>query len=414
MSMGCAFLLSIGNELLSGLTVDTNAAWISGQLAELGIPTIGVLTVPDEIADTVEALRLAISKADIVIVTGGLGPTDDDLTRQSLAQYLGVELQFHPELFESIAAFFRRRKFTMVEKNRIQAYLPAGTEAIPNSTGTAPGMFACKGKVRIFCLPGVPSEMKVMFTDFLGPRLAEFTDRQVIVSRRLKCFGTGESMIAEKLGDRMLRGRNPLINCTVSDAVITLHVVATASDRPSAEAMIQKDQTALCEILGNWVYGRDDQTLAEVVGARLAQSNKTIAVAESCTGGLIGKMLTDVPGSSRYFAYGWVTYGNQAKHSELGVDSALLAQYGAVSEPVVRAMAEGARQRSGADVAVAVTGIAGPEGGTEQKPVGLVYVGLATPDQTIVQKCQFPQSSAMIRNRAALTALNLVRLQMNG
>jgi nicotinamide-nucleotide amidase len=414
MSMGRAFLLSIGNELLSGLTVDTNAAWISGQLAELGIPTVGILAVPDEIADTVESLRLAVSKADIVIITGGLGPTDDDLTRQSLAEFLGVELQFHPELFESIAAFFRRRNFAMVEKNRIQAYLPAGTEAIPNPTGTAPGMVACKDKLRIFCLPGVPSEMKVMFIEFLIPRLAEFTDRQVVVSRRLKCFGTGESMIAEKLGNLMQRGRNPLINCTVSDAVITLHVVATASDRPSAEAMIQKDQTALCEILGDWVYGRDDQTLAEVVGARLTQANKTIAVAESCTGGLITKMLTDVPGSSGYFAYGWVTYGNQAKQSELGVDPGLLAQYGAVSEPVVRAMAEGARRKAGADVAVAVTGIAGPEGGTELKPVGLVYVGLATPNQTVVQKCQFPQSRAMIRTRTALTALNLVRLQMNG
>jgi nicotinamide-nucleotide amidase len=414
MSMGRAFLLSIGNELLSGLTVDTNAAWISGQLAELGIPTVGILAVPDEIADTVESLRLAVSKADIVIITGGLGPTDDDLTRQSLAEFLGVELQFHPELFESIAAFFRRRNFAMVEKNRIQAYLPAGTEAIPNPTGTAPGMVACKDKLRIFCLPGVPSEMKVMFIEFLIPRLAEFTDRQVVVSRRLKCFGTGESMIAEKLGNLMQRGRNPLINCTVSDAVITLHVVATASDRPSAEAMIQKDQTALCEILGDWVYGRDDQTLAEVVGARLTQANKTIAVAESCTGGLITKMLTDVPGSSGYFAYGWVTYGNQAKQSELGVDPGLLAQYGAVSEPVVRAMAEGARRKAGADVAVAVTGIAGPEGGTELKPVGLVYVGVATPEQTMAQKCQFPQSRAMIRNRTALTALNLVRLQMNG
>jgi len=414
MNMGRAFLLSIGNELLSGLTVDTNAAWISGQLAEQGIPTIGVLTVPDEIADTVESLRLAVSKADIVITTGGLGPTDDDLTRQSLAQYLRVELQFQPELFESIAAFFRRRNFPMVEKNRVQAYLPAGTEAIPNSTGTAPGMFAGKDKVRIFCLPGVPSEMKVMFTEFLVPRLAEFTDRQVVVSRRLKCFGTGESMIAEKLGNLMLRGRNPLINCTVSDAVITLHVVATAPDRPSAEVMIQKDQTALCEILGDWVYGRDDQTLAEVVGARLVAAGKTLAVAESCTGGLIAKMLTDILGSSRYLSCGWVTYSNQAKQSELGVDPALLAQYGAVSEPVVRAMAEGARRKSGADFAIAVTGIAGPDGGTEQKPVGLVYIGVQTPDQTIVQKCQFPQSRAMIRNRAALTALNLVRLQMNG
>lgn len=412
--MGRVFLLSIGNELLSGLTVDTNAAWISGQLAERGIPTVGILAVPDEIADTVEALRLAVSKADIVIVTGGLGPTDDDLTRQSLAQYLGVELQFRPELFESIAAFFRRRNFAMVDKNRIQAYLPIGTEAIPNSIGTAPGVFAHKDNAMIFCLPGVPSEMKIMFDDFIVPRVIQSADRQFVISRRLKCFGTGESMIAEKIGDMMLRGRNPLINCTVSDGVITLHIVATASDSSAAEVMIRKDQTLLCEMLGDWVYGTGDQTLAEVVGYRLSQAGKTIAVAESCTGGLIAKMLTDTPGSSRYFAYGWVTYGNQAKQSELGVDPALLNQYGAVSEPVVRAMAEGALRKSGADFAVAVSGIAGPEGGTEQKPVGLVYIGVATPDQTMVQESRFLNSRPMIRRRTALTALNLVRLQIRG
>ncbi|NLH18148.1 MAG: competence/damage-inducible protein A [Phycisphaerae bacterium] len=412
--MGRVFLLSIGNELLSGRTVDTNAAWISGQLAERGIPTVGILTVPDEIADTVESLRLAVSKSDIVIVTGGLGPTDDDLTRQSLAQYLGVELQFHPELFESIAAFFRRRNFTMVDKNRIQAYLPIGTEAISNSSGTAPGIFARKDHARIFCLPGVPSEMKIMFNDFVLPRIIHSAGRQFVISRRLKCFGTGESMIAEKIGDMMLRGRNPLINCTVSDGVITLHIVATAPDSSVAETLIRKDQTVLCEMLGDWVYGTDDQTLAEVVGYHLARTGKTIAVAESCTGGLIAKMLTDIPGSSRYFAYGWVTYGNQAKQSELGVDPALLNKYGAVSEPVVRAMAEGALRKSGADFAVAVSGIAGPEGGTEQKPVGLVYIGVATPDQTMVHESRFSNSRPVIRHRAALTALNLIRLQIRG
>lgn len=412
--MGCVFLLSIGNELLSGLTVDTNAAWISGQLAERGIPTVGILAVPDEIADIVESLRLAVSKADIVIVTGGLGPTDDDLTRQSLARYLGVEIQFRPELFESIAAFFRRRNFAMVDKNRIQAYLPIGTEAIPNTSGTAPGIFARKDHTRIFCLPGVPSEMKIMFNDFIVPRLIQSADRQFVISRRLKCFGTGESMIAEKIGDMMLRGRNPLINCTVSDGVITLHIVATAPDSSAAEAMIRKDKILLCTMLGDWVYGTDDQTLADVVGYRLAQAGKTIAVAESCTGGLIAKMLTDIPGSSRYFAYGWVTYGNQAKQSELGVDPALLNQYGAVSEPVVRAMVEGALRKSGADFAAAVSGIAGPEGGTEQKPVGLVYIGVATPDQTMVQESRFSNSRPVIRHRAALTALNMIRLQIRG
>ncbi len=412
--MARAFLLSIGNELLSGLTVDTNAAWISGQLARLGIPTVGILSVPDEVDDTVQSLQMAVSKADLVITTGGLGPTDDDLTRQSLAAFLGVELQFRPELLEKIAAFFRRRNISMVEKNRVQAYLPAGTDPIPNATGTAPGLFAHKDRSLIFCLPGVPSEMKAMFDEFVVPRLAEFAGQQVIVSRRLKCFGVGESVVAEKLGDRMLRGRNPLINCTVSDAVITLHIVATAADHPTAQAMILKEQTHLCEVLGDWVYATGDQTLAEVVGSQLVGAGKTIAVAESCTGGLIAKMLTDVPGSSRYFSYGWVTYGNRAKQTELGIDPALITRYGAVSEPVARAMAEGARRKAKADFGVGVTGVAGPDGGTEQKPVGLVYISVASSDQIIVQESRFSQSRLMIRNRSALAALNLVRLQIRG
>ncbi len=408
-----AFILSIGNELLSGLTVDTNAAWISGQLAEMGIPTRGILMVPDEIPAIVDSLRLAVSKSDVVIMTGGLGPTDDDLTRQSIAEYLGVNIILHPESLEAIESFFRRRQITMVEKNRIQAFVPAGSQAIPNPTGTAPGIFVEPPGTMIFSLPGVPSEMKPMFTEFIRPRLVPRTGNSVIVSRRLKCFGAGESVIAEKLGDLMLRGRNPLINCTVADAIITLHIIAHAVNRPSAETLIRRDHTTLCEILGDLVYGNDDQTLAEVVGSNLARKHKTIAIAESCTGGLIAKMFTDVPGSSRYFTHGWVTYSNRAKESDLGVPAELLTQYGAVSEPVVRSMAQGALSRSGADIVVAVTGIAGPDGGSEQKPVGLVYICVGNRDRLVVQSNIFAHSRAMIRNRAALTAINLVRSQMN-
>jgi nicotinamide-nucleotide amidase len=242
-------------------------------------------------------------------------------------------------------------------------------------------------------------------------------DRKVVISRKLKCFGTGESNVAEMIGDIMRRGRNPLINCTVHEAVITLHIIATADDKAHAEAMIEKDAENLKKILGSLVYGVDDQTLAEVVGHELAKRGLTLATAESCTGGLIGKMITDVPGASEYFKAGWITYTNEAKNSELGVDLSLIEEHGAVSGQVARAMAVQARIRSGADIGIGVTGIAGPGGETAKKPVGLVYIGVSFADisgvlsgQTEVVRKVFSHSRGFIRRCAALTALNMVRM----
>jgi len=407
-----ASIISVGNEVLSGQTVDTNAAHLSAELLSIGIPVVSSYTVRDEIDAIVRGLDLASTDADVVLTTGGLGPTDDDLTRQALAKFLGVELELKDELLERIEKFFVSRKRQMTQKNRIQAYIPAGAKALAN-IGTAPGIMAeSKGKL-FFALPGVPTEAKQMFKESVLPELKQFACKQAVVVKRLKCFGAGESTIAEMLGTLMQQGRNPLINCTASSGIITLHIIATAENKEEAEQMAEKDEKTLQGILGELIYGRNEQSLAEVVGEKLARQKKTIAVAESCTGGLLAKLLTDVPGSSKYFVCGWVTYSNQAKNSQLGVPAELIQQHGAVSEQVARAMAVGARNRAGTDYAIGITGIAGPTGGTEQKPVGLVYIGVDSENGCYTEQLLLSGNRWFIRLQAAQNVLNLLRLKLN-
>jgi nicotinamide-nucleotide amidase len=408
-----ASIVSIGNELLNGQTTDTNATYISDRLLSISIPVVSVYTVGDDKDAIIRAFNLACSDADVVIATGGLGPTDDDLTRQAFAGFLGVELQLQDQLLQKICDFFACRNLQMPDKNKIQAYIPAGAKAIANNLGMAPGIMAnAKGKLLI-ALPGVPSEMKQMFEESVLSELQRFAGGQAVAVRKLKCFGAGESAIAEMLGDMMQRGRNPLINCTVQYGVVTLHIIATAKDKDKARQMVENNEKSLRNTLGNLVYGTGDQTLAEVVGEKLARTNKTLAVAESCTGGMLAKLLTDIPGASRYFMYGWVAYSNRAKVSELGVPADFIDKYGAVSEQVARAMAEGARKKAGTDFAIAITGIAGPSGGSEQKPVGLVYISVDCDSGCETRRYIFSHDRDFIRLRAAQTALNMLRLQLD-
>jgi nicotinamide-nucleotide amidase len=406
-------LVSIGNELLSGQTIDTNAAYLSDRLLSINIPVVSVYTIGDDKGAIVRAFSLACSDADVVITTGGLGPTDDDLTRQAFAEFLGVELHLQEELLRKIRNFFASRSLQMPEKNRIQAYIPAGAEAIANNLGTAPGIMArVEGKL-LFALPGVPSEMKQMFEETVLTMLQQVAGEQAVVVRKLKCFGAGESAIAEMLGSMMQRDRNPLINCTVGYGVVTLHIIATAKHKEKATQMAENDEKSLRDRLGRLVYGSGEQSLAEVVGEKLAKHKKTLAVAESCTGGVLAKLLTDIPGASRYFMYGWVVYSNQAKISELGVPTDLIQKYGAVSEQVAEAMVQGARKKAGTDFAIATTGIAGPTGGSEQKPVGLVYIAVDSDSGCETEHYLFSHDRDFIRLRAAQTALNMLRLQLD-
>jgi len=410
-----ASIVSIGNELLSGQIVDTNAAYLSERLLSIGIPVVSFYTVGDDLDSIVRALHLASEDGDIIVISGGLGATDDDVTRQALAKFLGGELQLQSELLEKIQGAFVCRGRSMSERDKIQAYMPEGAKALENKLGIAPGIKAgYRGKL-FFILPGVPAEMKEMFEEQVLPPILSSTEDsggQAIVVRKLRCFGAGESAIADLVGDVMKRGRNPLINCTAEHGVITLHIVAAAKDKSTAEQMAEKDEKMLRKYLGELVYGVGEQTLAEVVGEELARQKKTIAVAESCTGGALSKLITDVAGASRYFTYGWVTYSDKAKTSELGVSKDLIEKYGAVSEQAAKAMAEGARKRAKADFAVGITGIAGPSGGNEQKPVGLVYISVSADNYTEIKRFIFPGNRQLIQFRAALTGLNMLRLRL--
>ncbi|MHC4148105.1 MAG: competence/damage-inducible protein A [Planctomycetota bacterium] len=407
-----ASIVSVGNEILSGQTVDTNAAYLGSKLLSVGIPVVSCYTVGDEIDLIVRGLGLASQDAEIVLVTGGLGPTGDDLTRQAFAEFLGVELQLQAELLQKIQDFFSVRKVPIPETNKIQAYLPTGATVLENKLGTAPGFMVCNNDKLFFVMPGVPVEMKQMFERSVLSRLSEFGGGQVVIVGKLKCFGAGESKIAELLGELCERGRNPLINCTVRTGVITLHIIATAEDKDGAQEMAEKDEKLIVGLLGELVYGRGEQTLAEVVGGKLAEQKKTIAVAESCTGGWLGKLLTDIPGASKYFTHGWVTYSDSAKISELGVGADLIEKHGAVSEQVAAAIAQGAREKAGGDYAIGITGIAGPTGASEQKPLGLVYIAVDCDAGCEVKRCVLSHDRGAIRLRAALMALNMLRLKL--
>lgn len=408
-----AAILSVGNELLNGSTLDTNSNWLQKQLLTVSIPVVYSCSLVDDIDEIKNAIEYASTKANVILITGGLGPTDDDLTRQAIAKYLNVELEYHPEIYTKIENFFNSIKRPAVEKNKIQAYLPAGTSEIENQLGTAPGILYQSDKVFIASFPGVPYEMKAMYEKIVHPKLQQLNKGNILVIKKLKCIGAGESSVAQMLGDMMQRNRNPLINCTVDHGVITLHIIAQANDEKTAQLTADKDIRKLHEILGEIIYADEDLTLPELIGRKLIEKKKTLALAESCTGGLLAKLITDVPGSSRYFTYGWVTYSNQAKVSQLGVDPKLIEQFGAVSSEVAAAMAEGAKKISGADYALAVTGIAGPDGGTVEKPVGLVYVSLAGPNETKTERFMFgARNRDFIRLRTSQVAFNLLRLHL--
>ncbi|MBP7050086.1 MAG: competence/damage-inducible protein A [Phycisphaerae bacterium] len=404
-----AGIVSIGNELLNGKTVDTNAAYIAGRLRSIGVPVVGACTVGDKEPAIRHKLAQALEEADVLLITGGLGPTDDDLTRQAIAGLLGVDLVLHEDLLEALRQFFDRRGVQMPQRNAIQAHVPRGATAITNERGTAPGIRAELGDKILYVMPGVPNEMEHMLDAFILPELRQLCVGQAICARRLRCFGAGESKIAEMIGDAMKRDRDPLVNCTVQGGTVTLEIVATAADYGGAQVLADREEQSLRAVLGDVVFGEGDQTLAQVVGEHLARTGRTLAVAESCTGGLLASLITDVPGSSRYFTCGWITYSNAAKHSELMVPQEMLDKQGAVSEQVACAMARGARQRSGADYAIAITGIAGPGGGSEQKPVGLVYIAVDSRDGAETSRHLFSSDRSSVRLRAAQTALNMLR-----
>jgi nicotinamide-nucleotide amidase len=410
-----AEILSIGSELVRGQNLDTNSQWLSRRLVAIGIDVGFHTTVGDELAANIEAFRTAVARADLVLVTGGLGPTADDLTREVLAKLTGAELVLDPDSLAAIEAMFRQRNRAMPERNRVQACFPSGAEPIPNHHGTAPGIWLEIGEKPIVCMPGVPAEMHAMFTEQVQPRLcARFGAGRVIREHTIHCYGAGESDIEQRLGDLTRRGRQPEIGITASEATISIRIVATAPSESAANEALAADAAVVRERLGHLVFGENDESLAAVVGRLLDERDCTLATAESCTGGLVGHLLTEVSGISKHYLGGVVAYSNEAKQQFLGVADSLLGAHGAVSPEVAAAMASGCRERFAADLALGITGIAGPTGGSFEKPVGLVYVALAHAEGVATGKYNWPAGRSSIKLRAAKTALNLVRLHLLG
>jgi len=408
-----AEVISVGTELLLGQIVDTDAAYLSRLLPQFGIDLHYRVTVGDNQARLADAIRTALSRADIVFTIGGLGPTADDLTKETVAEVVGDEMFLHEESAERLKAFFAARGIEMPAANLKQALIPTRGRILANPLGTAPGAaFENDGKV-VIVLPGPPREFTEMVDSQVVPYLREFVGEtaEVIRSRVLRLAGIGESSAAEKVGD-LLDGSNPTVAPLAGAGEVHLRITAKAATASQAEEMIDATDARITAILGNVIFGRDDESLEKVVVRMLIERHLTLATAESCTGGLIGNRITDIPGSSETYQAGFVTYANQAKKEILGVDEQLLSEYGAVSEQVARAMAEGARRVSGVDIAISVTGIAGPTGGTDAKPVGLVWMALAAADETIAFEHRFSGNRMDIKLRASQAALNMLRLHL--
>lgn len=411
-----AEILSVGTELLLGNIVDTNAAYLARELASLGISVYFKSTVGDNPERLREVVRTAIERSDLVVTTGGLGPTSDDITKDVIAEVLGAELVMDERAAEEIRSFFRKIGREMPAGNLRQAMVPKDGVVFYNDLGTAPGVgFIKDGKV-VVCMPGVPREMYRMWeksvAPFLMERLAAAGEAGTIASRTLRVFGVGESTCDAILDDIMRASTNPTLAPYAKDGEVHLRITAKAPDRKTAEEMIDRIDAEVRSRLGDAVYGQDERALEHVVGDLLRAKGLRLATAESCTGGLIGEMITSVAGSSDYYDRGFVTYSNAAKTELLGVDPEIIARHGAVSHETCLAMAQGARNRSRAELAIAVTGIAGPGGGTPEKPVGTVYIGVAVPEGSMSGRFSLPGDRAMVRRRAAMNALNIVRMYL--
>ena len=409
-----AEILTIGDELLRGEIVDSNKSLLSDRLLGLDIETHYQASVRDDPADMTDAFRRAVERSDVVLVSGGLGPTRDDLTASVLAETFGRRLVLDDEALEGIRAFFRAVGREMSDNNAKQAYFPEGADILPNPIGTAPGFGIEEAGALVYCMPGVPRELTRMVDEQVLPRIAARRgDGGVVRARLLRTFGIGESSLDNELKDIAASGHVSL-GFRTSFPDNYLRPLAHAPTVEEAEAALDRVCDAIRERLGPLVYGEGDETLDAVVGRLLAEAGLTIAVAESCTGGLIAERITDTAGSSRYFVGGVVAYSNEAKAALLGVDEAVLAEHGAVSDPVVRQMAERVRERFGADIGIATTGISGPDGGTDEKPVGLVYIALAREGEIHADSFVFPLDRTRHRQLTAQVALDWVRRTLIG
>jgi nicotinamide-nucleotide amidase len=398
-------VINTGTELLLGRVNNTHLAYLAQSLFGLGLRVERQVTVPDGVA-IAEAIKTAMTRAEIILITGGLGPTTDDITREAVAETFGRKLIFQQEILDDIGAKFAKRKLAMNEMQRLQAMVPEGGIVLPNAFGTAPGFIIENERNAAIVLPGPPRELRPMWENAALPWLRKrFADRlQPVYEATLRLIGTGESKV-QPLIEPDVHAFDPIeVGYCARPGEVDLRLIA------SDEARLQKAAALARERLAPHIYAEGSETMEQAVVRLARAAGKVVATAESCTGGRVASRITDVPHSSEMFSYGWVTYANLAKMSELGVSATLLEAHGAVSAEVASAMAEGALERSGADIAVSVTGIAGPTGGTPEKPVGLVYFGLAVRGRaTESHQRHFMQERAAFKYMASQTALDLVR-----
>jgi len=409
-----AEIIAVGTELLLGNITNTNARDISEELSTLGINVYYHTVVGDNPDRLHRAVEIARERADIIITIGGLGPTYDDMTKEVIANCFGKPLVFHEEIASEIRLYFEARDISMLENNLRQAYLPKDAAIFANSRGTAPGCAFYSEEKYVIMLPGPPRECRAMLKDYTIPYLRALISDEVIVSQNIHIFGMGESVVEEKLQGLMQRLHNPSLAPYARVGELTLRLTAKAGSEDDARALMAPILQEVQEVLGDVVYGIDAGSLEELTLKLLLAQRKTIATAESCTAGLLSGLLTRLPGASAAFMGGVAAYANEVKENLLGVPAELIQADGAVSDSVVRAMAKGARERIGADIGIGITGIAGPDGGSETKPVGLVYVALDTEEGSYVRRLLLGNDRERVRTMAVLHALDMTRRWIKG
>ena len=419
-----AEIIAIGSELLSPNRSDTNSLWLTSQLNRIGLDVKLKTIVGDDDARLEEVVKDAVKRSRVVITTGGLGPTEDDITRKVVARGLGRRLSLDENVLEEIRARFQSFGVNMPERNSRQAMVIDGAEVLPNPNGTAPGLYLevtassertvpdASAGCAIALLPGPPREMKPMFENHVLPRIGKLAGETRFATRLLRVTGMGESAVDEKISPIYTKYENPQTTILFNSTEIEIHLRAYGRTEADADALLDDLSLKIEKALGNSVFSFAGETMEEVVGRRLAMTDFTLAVAESCTGGLIAQRLTNVPGSSKYFIEGVVTYSNDSKTRLLGVDKKVIKEFGAVSQQVARDMARGVRHKAKTDFGLAVTGIAGPEGGTKEKPVGLVYIALADDAHTEHKRFVIPGDRELIRWRASQAALDMLRRRL--
>jgi nicotinamide-nucleotide amidase len=407
-----AEIITIGDELLIGQVIDTNSAWIAEQLNTHGIQVHQITSISDNRQHILTTLREAAGRADLILITGGLGPTKDDITKQTLCEYFNTSLVFDQEAFDNISRIFSSRGFPVTELNRLQAMVPEGCTVLNNANGTAPGMwFEKEGKIYV-SMPGVPFEMKPLVTDLVLPRLSGQSGNSII-HRTILTEGVGESFLAAKI-ERWEDTLPSFIKLAYlpQPGIVRLRLTAKGTDEAILEEAIAKAEQDLLPLVGEYIFGYDSETLPEIIGRLLKKGNYSLSTAESCTGGHLAHLITAIAGSSDYFKGGIVAYSNEIKESLLGVEQNTLLKFGAVSEQTVIGMADRARDRLRTDFSIAVSGIAGPAGGTPEKPVGTTWIAVASPSGTIAKKFLFGEHRGRNIQRAAISALSMLRKEI--